>query len=71
MRREARSQSEFPDNDSVDELKDAIKAKMMYLFHADVLQLLSAKMKDLAWLSSSIDDVKKLKEGEKTALTIK
>ncbi|CAI5713526.1 unnamed protein product [Peronospora farinosa] len=51
---------------SVGHLKDAIKAKRMYQFPADELQLYPAKMVEGKWLASSSDDVKQLKKGEKT-----
>ncbi|GMF20933.1 unnamed protein product [Phytophthora lilii] len=47
-------------------LKDSIKEKNMFNFPADEMQVFLAKTDDGAWLSSSTDDVKQLKKGEKT-----
>ncbi|KAL7999992.1 hypothetical protein Plhal703r1_c23g0097491 [Plasmopara halstedii] len=57
------------ESDTVDDLKDAIKAKNPATVKCDVkdLRLFLAK-KGGAWLPSSTEDVKKLKKGVKTAL---
>ncbi|KAL7688294.1 hypothetical protein Plhal304r1_c019g0066911 [Plasmopara halstedii] len=57
------------ESDTVDDLKDAIKAKKPNKIKcdADELRLFLAKCGD-AWLPSSTEDVKKLKKGVKTAL---
>ncbi|CAI5739710.1 unnamed protein product [Peronospora destructor] len=56
-------------NQSVGHLKNAIKAEKandLKDVDADKLRLFPAKTEDGTWLSSSTEDVKKLKEGEKT-----
>ena len=57
-------------NDCVGDLKDAIKVKQMYNFPAHKLQLFLAKKRKCTWLESSTDDVKKLRKGDKTDLSI-
>ncbi|EEY59526.1 Crinkler (CRN) family protein [Phytophthora infestans T30-4] len=62
---------EVDEDKTVDDLKEAIKAKKANDFKeadADKLQLFLAKAGGNAWLSSLTEDVKKLKKGEKTAL---
>ncbi|KAG4036728.1 hypothetical protein PC123_g27704 [Phytophthora cactorum] len=62
---------DIDDAESVSALKKSIKAEKPNDFKdvdADKLQLFLAKTADGAWLSSPSEDVKKLKEGEKTAL---
>ncbi|CAH0478548.1 unnamed protein product [Peronospora belbahrii] len=53
--------------DLVDGLKKAIKARKVYQFPADELQLILAKTTDGKWLPPRSGDVTKLKEGQTTA----
>jgi Crinkler effector protein N-terminal domain len=55
-------------NESVGDLKDAMKRKQMYGFASSKLQLFLGKKRKDTWLDSSSDDVKNLKKGEKTPL---
>ena len=61
---------EIDENDSVSELKDAIKADNEKTITCDAceLQLFLAKTSDNVWLQSSSHDVKSLKKGIKTEL---
>ncbi|KAI9983693.1 hypothetical protein PInf_007760 [Phytophthora infestans] len=59
------------ESDSVDDLKEAVEAKKkndLKDVDANKLQLFLAKTADDKWLSSRLEDVTKLKKGEKTAL---
>ncbi|EEY64807.1 Crinkler (CRN) family protein, partial [Phytophthora infestans T30-4] len=59
---------EVNEGKTVDDLKDEIARKQKYDFAASKLQLFLAKAGGNAWLSNLTEDVKKLKNGEKTAL---
>ncbi|RQM14319.1 hypothetical protein DD237_003702 [Peronospora effusa] len=57
-------------NQSMGDLKEAIKVERMYQFPANELQLFPAKTVDGKWLASSTEDVIQLKKGEMTTYVV-